>query len=344
MPGGAAGAAAILLCAALAGAASAAKQPNIIFILADDLGFGEYEGASDGLVKPPNGRQRIQTPHIRALAAAGMVFETSYSGPICAPSRCMLMSGKHGGHCSVRGNDGSYSPMPADEITVGKLLSRKGGYVTAVVGKWGEGDHGTTGYPLGAGGGFDVFIGQDTQVGCHNWYPCNSTKAGGALWNGTAAMSIPANTDASYQSCSTDGTHDLAKCTWANDLYKREGLSFIRRHAHGPKPFFLYLSTTTPHAGFLGGQHSAGGWPVPDAAGMSKFNAGAEYESWPQTMKNVSAAIWAQDLMVGEVNGLLDSLKIKENCVLMFSGDNGPPGGRDLVFFNSQGPFRGYKR
>jgi arylsulfatase A-like enzyme len=120
---------------------------------------------------------------------------------------CCCRSGKHGGHCSVRGNDGSYSPMPADEVTVGKLLSRKGGYVTAIVGKWGEGDHGTTGYPLGAGGGFDEFIGQDTQVGCHNWYPSNSTKAGGALWNGTSPMEIPANTDASYASCSTDGTH-----------------------------------------------------------------------------------------------------------------------------------------
>ena len=75
------------------------------------------------------------------------------------------MSGKHGGHCAVRGNDGSYSPMPADEVTVGKLLSLKGGYVTGVVGKWGEGDHGTSGYPIGAGGGFDEFIGQDTQVG-----------------------------------------------------------------------------------------------------------------------------------------------------------------------------------
>jgi arylsulfatase A len=155
----------------------------------------------------------------------------------------------------------------------------------------------------------------------------------------------------SYASCSTchwtpatnPGTHDLARCTWANDLYQREGLGFIRRHAHGPKPFFLYLSTTTPHAGFLSGQHSAGGWPVPDAAGMAKFNADGEYESWPQTMKNVSAAIWAQDLMVGAVNGLLDTLKIKEQTVLFFAGDNGPPAGRDLVFFNSQGPFRGYK-
>ena len=324
-------------------AAAAAAKPNIIFILSDDLGFGEYEGAADSAVKPPAGRRRIQTPHIKAMAAAGMVFETSYSGPICAPSRCMLMSGKHGGHCSVRGNDGSYSPMPANETTVGKLLSQKGGYVTGVVGKWGEGDHGTTGYPLGEGGGFDEFLGQDTQVGCHNWYPWSNTTSGGALWNMSGPLLIPANTMASYKSCSSAGTTDLKKCTWANDLYKQEGHAFIRRHAHGPKPFFLYLSTTTPHAGFLEGQYGHEGWPVPDAAGMAKFNSGAEYKSWPQTMKNVSAAIWAQDEMVGDVQALLDTLRIKDNTVLMFSGDNGPPSGRNLVFFNSQGPFRGYK-
>jgi arylsulfatase A-like enzyme len=82
---------ALFYTAALGAATAVKQQPNIVFILSDDLGFGEYEGAADSLVKPPNGRQRIQTPHIRAMAAEGMVFETSYSGPICAPSRCMLM-------------------------------------------------------------------------------------------------------------------------------------------------------------------------------------------------------------------------------------------------------------
>ena len=136
-------------------------------------------------MSPPEGRQRIQTPNIAAMAKRGIVFDTSYSGPICAPSRCTLMTGKHMGHCSVRGNDGSYSPMPKGEVTVGGLLSEKGGYVTGVVGKWGEGDHGSTGYPLATG--FDEFIGQDTQVGCHNWYPSDGSAAGGSAWN----MSLP---------------------------------------------------------------------------------------------------------------------------------------------------------
>jgi uncharacterized sulfatase len=295
--------------------ADAAKPPNIIFILADDLGFGDYEASPSSQVIPPVERDRIRTPHIKAMANAGLVFDTSYSGPICAPSRCTLMSGKHMGHCSIRGNDGSYSPMPEGELTVARLLSTKAGYVTGLVGKWGEGDHGTSGYPLAAG--FDEFIGQDTQVGCHNWYPSSSTPAGGALWNMSTPLLLPENNGASYETCG----EFLLNCTWANDLYQKHALSFIRKHAHGPKPFFLYLSTTTPHVGYLGNHHN-NKWPVPLPldSDIRQFLT----KPWPAVERNFSAAVWSQDVIVGAVNAELDTLGIKNNTVLFFSGPSSP--------------------
>merc|ERR1719262_1297516 len=139
-----------------------ASRPNIIYLLSDDLGFG------DNSYSRPHKGDSIPTPNLERMAKEGLTFLTGYSGPICAPSRTTLMTGLHMGHTTIRGNDGSYSPLTAEDVTVAAVL-KKAGYHTALMGKWGLGDHGSTGYPLNQG--FDEFIGQDSQVGCHDWYP-----------------------------------------------------------------------------------------------------------------------------------------------------------------------------
>ena len=145
------------------------SRPNIIFVLSDDLGFGDV-----GYSQPNNSSHRMSTPHMQRMADEGLIFVTGYSGPICAPSRTTLMTGRHMGHTTIRGNDGSYSPLTAQDVTVAMTL-KEAGYKTALVGKWGLGDFNTTGYPLAQG--FDFFVGQTSQVDCHQWYITHTTKS-----------------------------------------------------------------------------------------------------------------------------------------------------------------------
>eukprot|EP01064_Diplonema_japonicum_P026908 TRINITY_DN3851_c0_g2_i4.p1 TRINITY_DN3851_c0_g2~~TRINITY_DN3851_c0_g2_i4.p1 ORF type:complete len:499 (+),score=122.40 TRINITY_DN3851_c0_g2_i4:52-1548(+) len=301
-------------CAAVEG-----KPPNIIFILSDDLGFGDYS-----ISNPVNRTTAtIPTPNIQSLADNGIKFNRSYSGPVCAPSRCTLMTGLHMGHCTIRGNDGSYSPLLSTDITVAKAL--QGVYVTGLVGKWGLGDFNTTGYPLAQG--FDYFIGQDSQVSCHNWYPS-------VLQNGTDDQcEIAANGPANL------GTKCLESnpgCKWANDLYSEKAVEFIERNANGEKPFFLYLSTTTPHSGNLKGVVNE--YPTPFQY-YEKFSD----ESYSAQLRYFASAVWAQDIMVGSVLQTLRDLSIEEDTVVWFSGDNGPDD-HQLDVFDDPGYFRGKKR
>lgn len=133
------------------------SRPNIIFILSDDLGYGDYS-ISDAVYKNST---RIPTPNVARMAANGMKFTRGYSGQVCAPSRTMLMTGRHLGHTTIRGNDGAYTPLLATDVTVARVL-KNAGYTTALVGKWGLGNFGTTGYPNAQG--FDHFVGQDSQL------------------------------------------------------------------------------------------------------------------------------------------------------------------------------------
>lgn len=305
------------------------RRPNLVFILSDDLGYG------DDSISPAvtTGSFRIPTPNIGRIASNGIKFVRGYSAQVCAPSRCTLMTGRHLGHCTIRGNDGAYSPLRPSDVTVAAVL-KQAGYRTGVIGKWGLGNFGTSGYPLKQG--FDYFVGQDTQVGCHDWYPLT-------VCNNTGHSQLNRHADLQYSSCLGPN----ATCTWANDLDKTLALNFIRESAALAAPFFLYLSTTTPHAGFLQGSGPtpttyASSYPVP-----YPYNRAFEHEQgelWSNAEKQFAAAVVAQDLMVGAVLDELEKLRISNHTVVFFSGDNGPECNPTCALFDDSGFFRGKKR
>jgi arylsulfatase A-like enzyme len=188
------------------------RRPNVVFILADDLGYGDL-----GCF----GQKRIKTPHLDTLAAQGLRFTQAYAGStVCAPSRCALMTGKHTGHSVIRGNrelqPEGQEPLPAGTLTVAHLF-KAAGYVTGLVGKWGLGGPGSSGEPHRMG--FDHFFGYLCQRKAHEYYPPS-------LWRDTQRVAL-------------DGK------TYSHDLMTAEALAFVRRH--GDRPFFLYLAYTIPH-------------------------------------------------------------------------------------------------
>jgi arylsulfatase A len=219
---------------------------GIIFILSDDLGFGDVSIAQPPIQRapqpPPPPHRAIPTPHVQRIADAGLKFVRAYSAQVCAPSRCSLMLGLHSGHCTIRGNDGSYCPLLDTDITVAKAL-RRAGWATALFGKWGLGNFGSSGYPLSQG--FDTFVGQDSQGSCHDWYPLTLQKdlnksfhlnTKEQVWNGSVCLGPPLPD----------------QCTWTNDFDKANAVAYIRARAHISTPYFMYLSSTTPHIGHLG--------------------------------------------------------------------------------------------
>eukprot|EP00750_Incisomonas_marina_P025017 INCI529.1.p1 GENE.INCI529.1~~INCI529.1.p1 ORF type:complete len:514 (-),score=67.48 INCI529.1:1737-3278(-) len=304
--------------------ATVVEKPNIIFILADDLGYGDISPAG-GVNRS---RAEIPTPNIQALADSGMQFHRGYSGQVCAPSRCSLMTGRHSGHCTIRGNDGSYSPLQPHDVTVAEVLREHANYTTALFGKWGLGDFNTTGYPLEQG--FDVFVGQDSQVACHNWWPVH-------IQNGTDGSCLLPGNDFGKQ-----GAHCIAannsQCTWVNDLVTAQAVSFLRAHASqpDPPPFFIYVSTTTPHTGQLAGVSSD--WPTP-----YQYVGPFADKPWPDAQKHFAGAVWAQDQIVGSIVAELKALELSNDTIVFFSGDNGPDN-HDFSLFDDPGPFRGKKR
>ena len=293
------------------------KKPNIVFILADDLGYGDVTIAPN-----VNRTNFIPTPNIEKLARSGTKFLRGYSGQVCAPSRCTLMTGRHTGHCTIRGNDGAYTPLLSNDTTVAALL-KKANYTTGLAGKWGLGNFGSTGYPLQQG--FDFFVGQDSQVSCHNWYPS-------IIQNQTNGVSNVIGNEEVGPQCIEKGN---TKCKWMNDITLHESLKFIRQNANKDNPFFLYLSTTTPHTGFLRGSKSD--WPTPFQYKVF------QNETWSDEQKQFASAVWAQDKIVGAVIEELEELKIRNDTIVFFSGDNGPDS-HDFHVFDDPGPFRGKKR
>ena len=194
-------------------ASVAASRPNVIFILADDLGYGD-----PGCF----GQKLIQTPHIDRLAAEGVRFTQAYAGAtVCAPSRCCLMTGKHGGHAAIRGNreikPEGQEPMPTDTFTLAHLM-KKAGYATGIIGKWGLGYPGSTSTPDKMG--FDYFFGYNCQREAHEYYPEH-------LWRNNEKVMLGGK-------------------SYSHDLMADEARAFVRRHQN--QPFFLYLAFTIPHA------------------------------------------------------------------------------------------------
>ncbi|MCX8065321.1 MAG: arylsulfatase [Candidatus Hydrogenedentes bacterium] len=285
--------------------------PNIIIILADDLGYGDV-----GCY----GQSYILTPNIDRLAKEGVQFLDGYAGsPVCAPSRCCLMTGYHTGHARIRAN--STIPLMPEDITIAEVL-KKAGYVTGLIGKWGLGEPETPGIPNLQG--FDEFYGYLNQVHAHNYYP-------DYLWRNMNKERIEGNVI-------SDIPGVCAQCSqYAHDLLTKEALEFIRRNASNK--FFLYLSFTIPHANNELGNAKGNGMEVPSDEPYSD-------RPWPQPQKNHAAMITRLDDSVGKILSLLEELRIDENTLILFSSDNGPhkEGGADPEFFKSSGPLKGYKR
>ena len=286
-------------------------RPNIVFILADDLGYGDV-----GCY----GQTRIRTPRLDRMAAEGVRFTQCYAGAtVCAPARSCLMTGQHTGHTRIRGNDG-YPLLPEDP-TVAKVL-KQAGYVTGLIGKWGLGEPGTTGSPVRQG--FDEFFGYTNQRHAHNYYPS-------FLWRNEEKVSLPngvAHEDKDGAGVATN------RVVYSPDLFMDEALRFLERHQ--AEPFFLYLAFTLPHAN---NEAKEQGMEIPSDAPYSA-------EPWPQSERNKAAMITRLDRDVGRILDALQLLGLDRDTIVFFSSDNGPhkEGGADPAFFNSSGPLRGIKR
>lgn len=287
------------------------RPPNIVFILADDLGYGDL-----GCY----GQARIKTPHIDGLARDGMRFTQFYAGStVCAPSRCVLMTGRHGGHAFIRGN--ARLNLRPEDVTVAEVL-KKAGYATALMGKWGLGQEDSTGLPTRQG--FDEFFGYLDQHHAHNFYPAFLVRNESRV---PLKNVVPGTGDFG------EGVASV-KQQYSPDLILDEALQFI--DANKARPFFLYFASTLPHANNEG---KAKGMEVPDYGPYRD-------ENWPNPEKGRAAMIGRLDDAVGSLLARLKQHGLEQNTLVVFSSDNGPhaEGGADPDFFNSNGPLRGIKR
>ncbi len=303
------------------------NKPNIVYILADDLGIGDVSCY---------GQEKFSTPNIDQLARDGMKFTNHYAGStVCAPSRSVLLTGQHTGHTYVRGNKSHNGegqiPLPAETYTIAEML-KKVGYATGAFGKWGLGYPSSSGDPINQG--FDTFFGYNCQVYAHRYYP----------------DFLRFNADKYY----LEGNDWTNINTYAPDVIQEKALEFMNRHKD--QPFFIYLPYTLPHAELL----------VPDDSIYQKFedkyeenpfisNPDGEYGkdlriggycSQEKPRATFAAMVTRLDMYVGQVVKELKRLGIYENTVVMFASDNGPHcvGGGDPKFFNSNGNYRGIKR
>jgi len=300
--------------------AHAQQKPNIIFIMADDLGYGEIE---------PYGQALIKTPNLRGMAKEGMVFTDHYAGTsVCAPSRCALITGLHTGHCEVRGNMQNKSangqvPISDQAVTLAELL-KSSGYRTAMIGKWGLGDTGTSGDPVKQG--FDFFYGYTDQVLAHNHFPEYLIRN-----NKKEHLRNKVNYLDSTAWHKGLGSITAGRNDFADELFTQEALNFITENQK--TNFFLYLPYIIPHAN-------------DEAAKGSQYESPSqrEYASlpWSKDEKDYAASVSYLDAYVGRILNHLKALKLDKNTLVIFTSDNGPR--VDQMRFKSSGPFRGYKR
>lgn len=303
---------ALLTCLAASSAiGESPKPPNIIFIMADDLGWGDLECY---------GQQRIRTPNLDRLAEEGMRFTQVYAGStVCAPSRSVLMTGQHTGHTRIRGN--ARHPLLPEDVTAAEML-KTAGYQTGLIGKWGLGEAGTSGIPNRQG--FDYFFGYLNQHHAHNYYPTY-------LWRNQEKVplkNVVPNED------SAGGGKASVREQYSHDLFAEEAREFVRRHQ--ADRFFLYLALTIPHANNEAGRQ---GMEVPDYGSY-------EETGWPEPQKGHAAMITRMDEDIGELLELLEELELAKETLIFFTSDNGPhaEGGNDPQFNDSNGPLRGMKR
>ena len=300
------------------------RSPNIVYILADDLGYADV-----GCY----GQRQFATPNIDRLAARGLRFLNHYSGStVCAPSRSTLMTGLHTGHTFIRGNkevrpEGQW-PLPDSIYTLPEMLQERG-YRTGAFGKWGLGFPGSEGAPLRQG--FDRFYGYNCQRLAHHYYPYY-------LWDDDQRDSLPANAG------NQEGTY-------APDLIQDEVLAFLDDNAD--EPFFLFYPHVVPHAELATPDSLV--TPFAEQFGPETpwqgTDGGDDYRDGPygtaeRPHATFAAMVTLLDRHVGEILDRLDSLGLTDNTLVIFTSDNGPhvEGGADPDFFDSNGPYRGYKR
>lgn len=298
------------------------SRPNLIVILADDLGYGEL-----GCY----GQQVILTPQIDRMAREGMRFTQFYAGAtVCAPSRSVFMTGQHQGHTRVRGNAGPAKPavqaLQPEDVTVAGLLQRAG-YRTGLVGKWGLGDIGPAESGLPRRHGFDEFFGFLNQRHAHNHFP-------DFLWRNEERVKLP--NDIVPVGDSGAGYSERA-LVFADDLFADEALKFVSRHQGGP--FFLFWSMIIPHANNERTSALGNGAHAPDFGPYAR-------QPWPDQDKGQAALITRMDSYVGRLLDHLRLLGLDRNTLVLFTSDNGPhdEAGHDLSRFNPAGPFSGIKR
>ena len=321
-------------------------KPNIIYILADDLGYGELGSY---------GQQIIETPNLDSLALSGMKFTQHYSGaPVCAPARCILLTGKHSGHADIRGNDEwasrgevwSYEamfrdpnlegqrPMRDSTITIAEML-KANGYVTGMVGKWGLGAPLTESTPNKQG--FDFFYGYNCQRQAHTLYPMHLWKNENKVILNNKFVALHANLPEGSDPNDPDSYTDFQLNDYAPELMHNEALQFLETVKD--HPFFLYYASPLPHV------------PLQAPQKWVDFYKNKIKENGPYTGKGYfpnqfpratyAAMISYLDEQIGDLVKKLKSLGIYENTLIIFTSDNGPTyaGGADTEFFNSARPF-----
>ncbi len=323
------------------------RKPNIIYILADDLGYGEL-----GCY----GQEKIETPHIDALADIGMKFTQHYSGaPVCAPARCVLLTGLHSGHAFVRSNDEwrergevwdfakavedphleGQRPIPSNTVTIGKIL-QKAGYTTACVGKWGLGAPFTEGVPNKQG--FDFFYGYNCQRQAHTYYPKHLWKNEEKIWLDNELVVPNTKLDEGADPYDMASYAKYTQREYAPELMQKEVLSFVERNKD--KPFFLYYATPIPHDPLQAPKRWVDYY-------NNKFGDEEPYLGdkgyFPNRYPHATyaAMISYLDEQVGELIDKLKALGIYDNTLIIFTSDNGPTyaGGVDSPYFDSAKPF-----
>ncbi len=314
------------------------RLPNIIYIYADDLGYGELGSY---------GQKKIKTPNLDRMAREGMKFTQHYApAPVCAPSRCMLMTGKHGGHAYIRGNyelggfedstEGGQMPLPEGVYTLPRML-KNAGYTTALTGKWGLGMNTNSGSPLKQG--FDYYYGYLDQKQSHNYYPTHLWENDKSIALNNPVITIHKSIDSAT---ATDKDFNYFKGTdYAPGKITDKAIQFIDRNKD--KPFFLYMPYTLPHLSLQ----------VPDEYVQKYIGEFDEkpyygqkgYASTKYPLSTYAAMITYLDDQVGIVMEKIKQLGLDKNTIIMFSSDNGATfsGGVDVNFFNSEDGLRGLK-
>lgn len=337
-------AAIIALVSVLIAPLPAAEKLNVVFILADDLGWGELGSY---------GQKKIPTPHLDRLAAQGMRFTQHYSGaPVCAPARCVLLTGKHSGHAEIRGNfrveqafpqftEGQY-PLSENAVTMAQVF-QQAGYATGAMGKWGLGPVGSTGDPNRKG--FDLFFGYNCQSVAHSFYPPH-------LWRNAEKITINRQPIPGHakQPEGTVRLQDWIGETYAPKLMIAEAERFIA--ANRSRPFFLYLPFVEPHVAMHPPKESVEKFPAEWDDVPYRGEAG--YVPHPRPRAGYAAMISDLDSHVGRVMAALEQAGVANHTLVIFTSDNGTThprpqserfhvGGVDAVFFNSTAGLRGYK-